>query len=88
MVVDGQTFSVTVHPDGRCDYDWESGPNPDYGFSSGPPRLAWLGDGPRPSPLLPFNVSADTSPPTIEVHRRSIRNFLDQINPDTGYIGD
>ncbi|UGT59666.1 hypothetical protein [Nocardia asteroides] len=88
LVVDGETFSVTVYSDGRCDYSWESGPNSGYGVSSGPPRLAWLGDGPRPSPLLPFNVPADTSPPTIDAHRRSIRDFLAQVNPETGYIGD
>ncbi|MEV0357236.1 hypothetical protein AB0H71_14360 [Nocardia sp. NPDC050697] len=90
LVVDGETFSVTVHPDGRCDYDWESGPNPGYGFSSGPPRIAWLwdGDGPRPSSLLPYSVPGDTSPPTIGAHRHAIRIFLAQINPDIGYIGD
>lgn len=35
-VVDGETFRITVDPElpGQYHFDWVSGPNPDYGFSS------------------------------------------------------
>ena len=41
LIVDGETFRVRVRPDGGSDYSWVSGPNPGYGFSSGPVRVAW-----------------------------------------------
>lgn len=65
-----------------CDYDWESGPNAGYGFSSSR-HVAYFSVQDRadtPSVVLP--------PPTIDEHHESIRNFLSQINPETGYIGD
>lgn len=73
--VDGEIFTVKIRSDGGCDYDWESGPNEGYGFGGGPARVA--GD-----PL------AQLPPDTVDDHRESIRGFLRQINPQTGYIGD
>lgn len=75
LIVDGETFTVTLRADGGCDYDWNSGPNEGYGFSSSRTRVA--GD---PYAVLPAN--------TVDEHRDSIRNFLGLINPETGYIGD
>lgn len=35
LIVDGETFTVTCRPaEGQYAYDWISGPNPDYGFST------------------------------------------------------
>ncbi|MCJ0902560.1 hypothetical protein [Rhodococcus sp. ARC_M6] len=82
--VDGEIFSVTLRRDepGACDYDWESGPNKGYGFSSS--RHVAYG-----SVLdLANSPSAALETPTIAEHRESIRDFLLQINPETGYIGD
>ncbi len=63
--VDGEAFAL--RPDGRggTHYDWLSGPNDGYGFTSGPTEGCSLDD-----------------------HRGFIRNFLDQIDPATGFIGD
>lgn len=82
LVVDGETFRVRVQPDGGCHYSWVSGPNAGYGFSSGPVRVAWrTASGLPPAPLpLPL--------PTISHHRRSIREFLAEIDPETGYLAD
>lgn len=67
LEVDGERFAVRgKDADGHdFDYDWLSGPNPGYGFSTSGP------------------VS-----PTVEQHRKSIRDFLAMIDPDTGYIAD
>ncbi|MEV6058778.1 hypothetical protein [Nocardia asteroides] len=80
VTVDDEIFTVTITPNGGASYSWESGPNPGYGFSSSPPRFAWQGTGfrPRPDPV--------PAPPTIDDHRRSIRAFLHEINPETGYL--
>lgn len=90
LIVDGEIFTVTISPRGGANYAWDSGPNPGYGFGSGPVRIArqWIGDPPEPLPPLPDPPIVQQLPPTIEEHRRSIRGFLDQINPETGYIGD
>lgn len=63
--VDGEAFAF--RPDGRggTHYDWLSGPNDDYGFTS-----------------------SRTEGCSLDDHRESIRNFLDQIDPATGFIGD
>lgn len=37
MQVDGETFRVGPGQYGGTDYDWVSGPNPGYGFSSSRP---------------------------------------------------
>ena len=69
--VDGEAFAF--RPDGRggTHYDWLSGPNDGYGFTS---------SGIRP-PL-------ETDYFSLDDHRESIRNFLEQIDPATGFIGD
>lgn len=66
-VVDGETFHVSIDPElpGLYHFDWVSGPNPDYGFSS------------RTSGGLPQTESGLDE---------SIRAFLAQVDPRTGYI--
>ncbi|MDI9915878.1 hypothetical protein [Rhodococcus sp. IEGM 1379] len=83
LTVDWEISTVTLRPDepGACDYDWESGPNKGYGFSSS--RHVAYG-----SVLdLANSPTAALEPATIDEHRESIRDFLLQINPATGYIG-
>ena len=65
--VDGEVFDVIARRNrpGQYHFAWASGPNPDYGFSSG------TSDGRAMS-------SAD-----IEA---SIRDFMAQVDPETGYI--
>ncbi|MFV9460051.1 hypothetical protein ACNJ7E_42405 [Rhodococcus sp. NM-2] len=84
LTVDGEVFTVRLRPEepGACDYDWESGPNKGYGFSSFQ-RVAYSGIQDRAN-----TPSAALQPNTIDEHRESIRDFLGQINPETGYIGD
>ncbi|MFJ2838242.1 MULTISPECIES: hypothetical protein [Nocardia] len=77
--VDDEIFTVTISPDGRSGYAWDSGPNPGYGFDGFAPRFTHPPDGYRPS-AEPIRF------PTFEEHRRSIRTFLDQVDPSTGYI--
>lgn len=82
IVVDGELWQVTVQSCGRCHYAWVSGPNPGYGFSSSPIRTAWR-----------KGVTPTTPPPaipnrTIAHLRRSIRNFLAEVDPDTGYLSE
>lgn len=84
ITVDGEIFAVTLRPEepNACHYDWESGPNEGYGFSSSQ-HVAFFSVHDKantPSTALP--------PPTIDEHRKSIRDFLGQINTETGYIGD
>jgi hypothetical protein len=65
--VDGEEFEITASPDrpGDYHYDWISGPNLGYGFSS---------------------ASSDGRPSTRDDHEEAIRNFLRQVDPDTGFI--
>jgi hypothetical protein len=65
LTVDGETFAVREAFAGGTYYDWITGRNPGYGFST----------------------SAPADQPDDE-HRRSIRAFLDMIDPATGYIAD
>lgn len=83
VIVDGETFTVTARPErsGSYDYTWESGPNPNYGFSSST-FVAY------PSVLDRANDPSGFEPSTVAEHRESIRDFLLQINPETGYLGD
>ncbi|WP_197037715.1 MULTISPECIES: hypothetical protein [Actinomycetes] len=82
LTVDGQTFTITER-DGGHDYNWDTGPNPGYGFSE--------------SALMTAEVPADRAterrpPPrrfdTLGHYRNSIRDFLSSIDPDTGYLED
>lgn len=81
LTVDGQTFTITER-DGGHDYNWDTGPNPDYGFSESAPSTAQISADDatkvRPPPPLPPN--------TLGSYRNSIRDFLSMIDPDTGYI--
>ncbi|EKT76708.1 hypothetical protein WSS_A41290 [Rhodococcus opacus M213] len=83
LTVDGEVFTVRLRPGepGACDYDWVSGPNKGYGFSSFQ-RVAFSSIQDR------ANTPSTLQPNTIDEHRESIRDFLGQINPETGYIGD
>ena len=68
MTVDGDVRSL--EPSGRPDdrhFAWLSGPNADYGFSSG-----MRGGGTWTKDALEDNI----------------RDFLSEIDPETGYIGD
>ena len=81
FTVDGQTFTITER-DGGHDYNWDNGPNPDYGFSESAPQTAQISADDatkvRPPPPLP--------PGTLGHYRNSIRDFLSMIDPNTGYI--
>lgn len=72
LVVDGEVFTLRMRPDGGCDYAWESGPNDNYGFGSGPVRT--VGD-----PTATYFK-------TLDEHRSSISDFLADVNPETGYL--
>nr|WP_296769411.1 hypothetical protein [Rhodococcus sp. (in: high G+C Gram-positive bacteria)] len=83
LEVESETFTVGVrreHPN-TYDYDWVSGPNKNYGFSS-TQQAAYRSVVDRAGSPSGF------APPTIDEHRESIRDFLRQVNPATGYIGD
>ena len=81
LTVDGQTFTITER-DGGHDYNWDNGPNPDYGFSESAPQTAQISADDatkvRPPPPLP--------PGTLGHYRNSIRDFLSMIDPNTGYV--
>ncbi|MFD4295449.1 hypothetical protein ACFWQG_19765 [Rhodococcus sp. NPDC058532] len=72
LEVGGEVFTLSMRDDGGCDYHWESGPNQGYGFGGGPVRT--VGD-----PDARYLKSMDE-------HRESIRSFLSDINPETGYL--
>ncbi|MFD4369773.1 hypothetical protein [Rhodococcus sp. NPDC058521] len=84
LLVDGETFTVTVRPEDpdTCDYDWISGPNPGYGFSSSK-HVAYFSIRERAD-----TPTAPLPPSTISEHREAIRDFLSQIDPETGYLED
>ena len=76
LVVDGETFRIHTTDDGTTHCDWVTGPNRGYGFSVGAPVRFWPeGEDPPPDAVL-----------TDDVLRQSIRDFLSQINPETGYL--
>jgi hypothetical protein len=81
LTVDGQTFTITER-DGGHDYNWDTGPNPGYGFAESAPQTARISadDAAKVRPL--------PSPPTgtLGHYRDSIRDFLSMIDPNTGYI--
>jgi hypothetical protein len=79
LIVDGETFEVGPSEAGQGDdFEWVSGPNPGYGFSSRPSMT-----------FVPRGESAATGPEAGDaVQVEQIRHFLDQIDPATGYIED
>lgn len=82
LVVDGETFRLQMQLDGGCHYTWVSGPNAGYGFSSGPVRVAWKTASGLPPAPLPVPL------PLLAQHRRSIRGFLAEVDPKTGYLSE
>ena len=82
LVVDGELFLLEVQAGGGSHCTWVSGPNSGYGFSSGATRVAWKTESGLPPAPLPVPL------PSIADHRRSIREFLDEIDPETGYLAD
>lgn len=71
--VDGESFAVRrSRTDPGFDFDWLSGRNPRYGFSSGL--------GPQPA-----EGDIDLGGPWFV---DAIRDFLSMIDPTTGYIAD
>jgi hypothetical protein len=79
LTVDGEVFDVRPSADGRgFHFDWVSGPNPGYGFSTGGP-LVFVPDGQQ---------APAAAPPDDRDLVAHIRLFLEQIDPDTGYIAD
>jgi hypothetical protein len=77
--VDGESFPVHQDPQqaGTYHYDWVSGPNTGYGFTSAFASYDELSD----------RTTYDHQP-TLDEHVAGIHNFLEQVDPDTGYIED
>lgn len=78
FTVDEEVFDVRPNDSGGHYFDWVSGPNPGYGFST---RM----------PMVFVPVGEDDVVPTEAddtLFTRQIREFLAQIDPETGYIGD
>lgn len=64
-MVDGEAFDVRQDADGSVHFDWISGPNDGYGFTTSGDRDA---------------------PPADTELTDSIREFLANVNPLTGYL--
>ena len=79
LTVDGEVFEVRPSENGHGHhFDWVSGPNPGYGFSTESPVI-----------YVPMREGAAAGPAAGEsVHVQQIRDFFAQIDPDTGYIRD
>lgn len=77
--VDGEFFQVRQDPqqEGVYHYDWVSGPNTGHGFTSGINVLD----------AVSGRISHDYQA-TLAEHVEGIRGFLEQVDPDTGYIED
>ena len=86
LTVDGEVFEVrpSEHQDG-FDFDWITGPNPGYGFSSGVTAFAIRTDQ-LAGELPPMDDLI--SPLDDQELVTQIRSFLEQIDPETGYIAD
>jgi hypothetical protein len=82
IVVDGETFVVrpSRSTDGGFDFDWISGPNAGYGFSSGE-LVAYSTD---PASAAP----PSRAPASEEYFVEQIRAFLSMIDPATGYAAE
>lgn len=79
LIVDGEVFEVRPSGNGQgFDFDWVSGPNPGYGFSSG---IA--------TTFVPGTEPVVASPEVDDqALKAQVRLFLEQIDPETGYIAD
>jgi hypothetical protein len=84
LTVDGEVFEVRPKAGGGFDFDWVSGPNSGYGFSSGPVAVS-VSPG-QPAAATPTSDDPAWTHDTALTAR--IRNFLQQIDPATGYIED
>ena len=77
--VDGKSFLVTRDPQqvGAYDYNWITGPNSGDGFGE---------------LMSEYDEVTDrimhSHQPTLAEHVDAIRNFLQQVDPATGYIED
>lgn len=79
LVVDGEVFEVRPGEDGNgFHFEWLSGPNPGYGFSTGAP-MTFTPVGEAVVDPVPVDDTALTD---------LVRSFLAQIDPDTGYVTD
>ena len=83
LTVEGECFVVEADPrqSGAYHYDWVSGPNAQYGFSS----RSGVVDVPVG---LSENRSLQTRQPTLDEHVAAIGSFLSEIDPHTGYIAE
>jgi hypothetical protein len=79
MTVDGEVFDIRPNETGTGHhFDWVSGPDPSYGFSTGMPTIF--------VPVGEDGVARTEADDTF--FAQQIREFLAQIDPETGYIGD
>lgn len=79
LTVDGEVFDVRANDNETGHhFDWVSGPNPRYGFSTGMPMI-----------FVPVGEDADIRTEADDAfYVQQIREFLAQIDPETGYVGD
>lgn len=84
LTVDGEVFEVRPKAGGGFDFDWVTGPNSGYGFSSGPVKVS-ISPG-QPTAATP--TADDTAWTNDMALTARIRDFLKQIDPRTGYIAD
>ncbi|MEA2348692.1 MAG: hypothetical protein QOG62_2479 [Thermoleophilaceae bacterium] len=79
LAVDSEAFLVKqdLRQAGVYHYDWISGPNTGYGFMSGIAELDEF------SGRISHGLQA-----TFAEHVEAIRGFLEQVDPETGYIED
>lgn len=84
LIVDGETFVVRPRPDGGYAYDWTTGPNPGYGFIVS--RRFVAGHDREAVAAADAAERASPTPKTTGEHRHLIREFLEDVDPDTGYI--
>lgn len=86
LTVDGEVFEVrpSEHQDG-VDFDWITGPNPGYGFSSGVTAVAI-----RTAELVSGLPAIEDAIPVLDDKElvAQIRSFLELIDPETGYVAD
>lgn len=84
LAVDGEIFEVTPTPTGGFSYGWTTGPNQGYGFARS--RRFVAGDDPEAVAAANARELASPTPVSVDEHTRSIWDFLESINPETGYL--